>query len=276
MQILDSHVHLVAPDRSEGIVWPDADSSLYRRHRVQDLVEFHAPHTLQACEVIETSRRSVDDRWLLDTAANDARIAAVVLNLQPDASGFDARLRDAARSAKVVGIRFRPIDDYDLRARCLLDSVSSLELLGKSIEFGAKSAQQREGFVALAAQFTGIHWILDHCGHPPARGRVDPQWQAFIAAAALLPNTACKVTSEFACDDSYWPSLELLRARFGKHRLMFGSNWPVATLSEGHGQAVAQLEKLLAGDAPGFFSANTQAMYRLPIAAADGTSREYR
>jgi L-fuconolactonase len=274
MEILDSHVHFVDPERREGIVWPDPSSELCCRHGVSNLASFHEPHKLSGCIAIETSRRPIDDQWLVGLSEEESLLVGVVLNLQPDLDRFDERLARVATSPVFAGIRFRPIDDYDLSDSYLLENVAALGQLGKTIEFGARSGVQRRYFVDLASRFPEITWILDHCGHPSEGESIDLSWLAFVNDAASIPNAVCKVTSDFSCSDDSVPALECLFDAFGNGRLLYGSNWPVCTLKPAHDTAVARLEKVIGSVDPGFFGENARAVYRLPALAGVDTSQE--
>ena len=185
MRIFDSHVHLFDPEQPGGIVWPADDSSLYRPTMPSDLVAASKPLDVTECIAVETSRRPIDDQWLLKLADKTPMISGVVLNLQPDLPGFETRLDAALESDKFVGIRLRPIERYDLSAATLLSSFSLLEKSGKTVEFGAKTNEQKSALADLAERHSGTSWILDHFGHPKTCQVIDGDWLAL--AFLLLP-----------------------------------------------------------------------------------------
>jgi L-fuconolactonase len=81
-------------------------------------------------------------------------------------------------------------------------------------------------------------FVLDHIAKPKiGLGELDP-WKTRIADLAKRENVYCKVSglateADFANwrADQFLPYLETVLECFGPDRLMFGSDWPVATLA---------------------------------------------
>ena len=250
MQILDSHVHFFDPMRPEGIRWPDAASPLCRPTFPSDLVAAMDPHPLSGCIAVETSRRPQDDQWLLD------------LNLQPDKPGFEERLDRASESSKFVGIRLRPIEQYDLSSTTLLRSLRYLARHGKSVEFGAKSPGKKKEFAYLAGKYPDVTWILDHCGHPQGVS-IDEAWRAGITEIASVTNVVSKMTGLGGPLAEWRGTLDVLVELFGTERLLYGSNWPVSTLVDDCGNKIFAFSEYFGSDPEGFFFANTMCAYGL-------------
>jgi len=271
MSLLDSHVHVVDLSRPEGVAWPAADSPLYRSASVGDLAALYSGDGLSGCIVVETSRRDVDDNWLVALASTDSRVRGVVLNLRPDEPGFAGRLDRALLSDRFVGIRLRPIADYDLSSPRLISSLARVADAGKTVEFGAPTVEQKRQFAALAERLPELRLILDHGGHPPAQDDAIKEWQDGIRQIAASDNAVCKVT----CGDRR--VFESLLSAFGANRLLYGSNWPVSGFSAvTMAQRLEELRDFAGHDAPAFFSANAECVYGLITAAAGGISRESR
>ena len=82
-------------------------------------------------------------------------------------------------------------------------------------------------------------FILDHCGVPDVRGRVLDPWRTDLAAVAPpCPTWACKISGLVAyADPDGWsvddlrPFVEHAIAVFGWDRVLWGSDWPVCTLT---------------------------------------------
>lgn len=264
MKVLDSHVHFVDIDRADGVVWPLPDSPIYRSWNTADLESDLEPVELQACVAIETSRRLPDDHWLADLAMQSPLIAGVVLNLQPDLPGFAARLKRFAKREKFVGVRFRPIDDYDLNGDQLRRSIRQLSERGKCIEFGARTADQKAAFARLAADFPSSTWILDHSGHPTLEADAGCDWRRGIELIARLPNTACKVTGSTVLGDEWATVRTHLFNCFGPDRLMFGSNWPASPVSDNTAAMLSAASWMPGCETTKFYFSNAVRLYGLP------------
>ena len=263
MKVLDSHVHFVDPARSEGIVWPDQDSPVYGRRMPEDIFKAYNDSSLAGCIAVETSRRDIDDDWLIQLAGQHPHILGVVLNLRPDASEFSARLRRCRDNARFVGIRLRPIEQYNLEAPLLLKNIEQLQRDGRTIEFGANSVELKASFTRLARRFPETTWILDHCGHPEPGSELPSEWREGIAEIAALQNTACKITSGYCGSDLWAPMLRFLESSFGPDRLMFGSNWPACGPSVQMDEPVAQIGRVFDERSQRVLEMNARRIYRL-------------
>jgi predicted TIM-barrel fold metal-dependent hydrolase len=96
--------------------------------------------------------------------------------------------------------------------------------------------------------------VLDHCGVPDVKGRALDPWRDRMRAMAALPNVVCKVSGVVAyADRERWAPADLapfIRHTidcFGWDRVMFGSDWPVCTLSASLKQWVEALREVIAG-----------------------------
>lgn len=224
--------------------------------------------------VIETSRRFADDLWLLELAKREPLIRGVVLNLQPDLPDFDLRFEIAKRNEYFCGVRLRPIADYDLTSAVLRGNITRLSDSGYTIEFGAKSNEDKAMFTELARAFPQSSWILDHCGHPDFGAKsFGAEWLDSMKRIAALSNAVVKVTNPFGFTEQ--PNapdigklcesmMEALCGMFEHERLVFGSNWPVCNLSARYDSVVGILDDCLRNDGQrdAVFSRNARSIYR--------------
>lgn len=258
MQVFDSHVHFIDPERPEGVVWPAESGPLRRELLPIDRQQAANGYELSACIAIETSRRPADDQWLLDLTLNEPIVIAAVLNLQPDKAGFESRLEAASKYKGFVGIRLRPIEEYDLSSDLLHRSFALLQKMQKTVEFGATNGATKRRFAELATKYPEMHWILDHCGHPHFDGWPEEAWLRDMRQIAALPNVATKVTVAEGDPESFRPTLQALKDMFGVERLLYGSNWPVSKVD-----TVQFLMDFFGADAGAFFSDNARRVYDL-------------
>lgn len=260
INIIDSHVHFFDEQRSEGIVWPPVDSPMRAAGKATPARRqaLATRESLAGVIAVETSRRPVDDDWLLALADSEAGVLGAVLNLQPDQVNFAARLAVACQSAAFLGVRLRPIGDYDLGCNTLLQNLRVLEGRNKTIEFGARDQRLKSAFARLAMKLPDTTLILDHAGHPDMDCHADNKWLTSMREIAACPNAVVKVTmigDQFA---RWRPTLDVLVELFGPGRLLYGSNWPVADVAD-----IAELEQYFASDANAFFCDNTRSAYRI-------------
>ena len=92
--------------------------------------------------------------------------------------------------------------------------------------------------IALADLCPHVQFVLDHCGVPSIKERAEHPWRERIAEIALRPNVAVKISGVVAyADPESWtvadirPYVEHAIERFGWDRVVWGSDWPVCTLT---------------------------------------------
>jgi L-fuconolactonase len=83
-----------------------------------------------------------------------------------------------------------------------------------------------------------VTFVLDHFGKPDVLGKKKEPWAADLKALAAAPNVLCKISGlTTEADWKNWRPDDLKfyfeRALecFGFDRILFGSDWPVATLA---------------------------------------------
>jgi L-fuconolactonase len=133
-----------------------------------------------------------------------------------------------------------------------------------------------------AAACPDVMFVLDHVGNPEMgdrSGQPDPAWMDDIRRLAALPNTVCKLSGilgeptpgERAANSDpvahLVPYYETVLSSFGPDRLMFGSDWPVCTLSATYADVVAAAKELTSTlsrpEQTAIFSGTARRVYRL-------------
>src|SRR5262249_12324100 len=110
-----------------------------------------------------------------------------------------------------------------------------------------------------AAASPGLTFVLDHLRHTPLRPRPDELWMSHIHAMAAPPNTVCTLSGALserpqahdvdAGDEvtHLIPYYETVLSAFGPGRMMFGSDWPVCTLSASYAEVASAALALTSG-----------------------------
>ncbi|WP_313180826.1 amidohydrolase family protein [Sphingobacterium siyangense] len=123
-------------------------------------------------------------------------------------------------------------------------------------------------------QNPNLQFVLDHIAKPPIKSKAFDEWATFIDALAALPNVVCKV-SGLATEadwegwklDDFKQYLEHIFARFGKERIMYGSDWPVCLLAASYEESIAIVEDKLgqftATEKNAFWAENAIRVYNL-------------
>ena len=171
-------------------------------------------------------------------------------------------------------------------------------------------ADQLPAAIDAAAACPNLTFVLDHLGNPAIGPQLDQRWASAIRQLAALPNTVCKLSGilgeppaaghrpssrppdnhppesrspEIPPSGSplsgsrrpdvahLVPCYETVLEAFGPDRLMFGTDWPVCTLSASYATVVAAAQALTVALSPAdraaVFGGAARRVYRLGPAA---------
>lgn len=120
-----------------------------------------------------------------------------------------------------------------------------------------------------------VHFILDHCGVPDIAGDGLAAWKPLVAEVARRPNVTAKISGVVAyAQEENWtvetlrPYVEHTITSFGWDRVVWGSDWPVCTLTSSLSNWVAATHALIAGATPDerakLLSGNARRIWSLP------------
>ncbi len=133
---------------------------------------------------------------------------------------------------------------------------------------------QLDKAIALADACPDLAFVLDHCGAQSITPRVQPLWRAKIAEIAKRPNVTVKLSGVVAyADPKTWvlddlrPTVEQAIGLFGWDRVVWGSDWPVCTLTASLSIWLAATHALTSGasadEREKLFASNARRLWRL-------------
>ena len=230
---------------------------LYRQFYGQNVVKsVHVEADSNAPDPVD------ETAWLDSVAAPGGHPHALVVMCDMDGPAAERQLaRHLEASPRVRGVRIR--EHPDDPSRDFVAAYAALGRLGLSYELNTSP-----GPLGRAAGFVRAHpdvqVLLGHAGFPVRR---DPAyfatWRAEMAELAAIDHVACKV-SGFATVDHHW-SVDSLRPwvlacieLFGVERIVFGTDWPVASLFATYLETVDAWRRII--DEAGFSRAEQEAM----------------
>ncbi|MEP9400459.1 amidohydrolase family protein [Sphingomonas silueang] len=251
MTIIDAHMHCWSP-AAPGHAWPTAElPALHRDFGIDDLAVAAGEAPPAGVVLVQAQPNDAGTDWLLALAAREALVLGVVGWVDLADAAAPGRIAALANDPKLRGVRpmLQGIADTDWLLRDdLAPAIAAL------IEHGLRlDALVQPRHLPMLARFAD-RWpelpvVIDHAAKPgTAHGGLDP-WRAEIAALAAR-GLWCKLSGlrteqppgEDA--DALAPYVDHLVATFGE-RLMWGSDWPVLTLSgDGYGQWLAVADRL--------------------------------
>lgn len=282
--VLDSHMHFWDPHRLHYL-WLAEVPALNRTFLPSDLSAARRSDS-GGVLVVEADRASdeavAEVEWLTGLAQAGAPVRGVVAHV-PLERGLACRAMLAQLAARplVVGVR-RLLQDQPTGFALLPDFVTGVRQLAEHrfvLDLCVRDHQLAE-VAELARRCPEITFVLDHLGKPAVGRRPLRDWALDVDRLAALPNVACKLsglTSEVdrtTCMPAHLGSyLRHAVAVFGPERCMFGSDWPVASLTTTYGGWLATVREavadLTAADRHRIMIGTAEAVYGLDDARGD-------
>jgi predicted TIM-barrel fold metal-dependent hydrolase len=279
MKIVDTHQHLWDLDLFR-YAWLDALPPLNRSFRMPDYLA--AAKGLNVVKSVHLEA-DVDEAYMLDETRHLLALAdqpgnpleGIVACGRPDSEAFGFYLEKIAGHPKLKGIRrvLHTQPDEVGQGVTFINTVATLSDYGLSFDI-CVLARQLPIAIKLVSKCPDVVFILDHCGVPQVKERILDPWRSYITELAKFPNVSCKISGLVAyADPERWsaedlrPFVEHAIASFGWDRVLFGSDWPVCTLSASYRQWVEALQAITQGAAEvnqrKLFYDNAVRVYRL-------------
>jgi L-fuconolactonase len=274
---IDSHQHFWKYTPAE-YPWMKPEWPIRRDFLPSDLAPLLKAAGLDGCVAVQAQQTVAEARWLLSLADAHPIIKGVVgwVDLQSDRA--EEQLAELARHPRFVGVRHvvqdEPDDNFMLRP-AFQRGIGKLRQFNLAYDL-LVFPKQLPAAIQLVANFPEQRFVLDHIAKPPiAAGTLSP-WREQLRELAKAPNVWCKVSgmvTEAKWDgwraDDFRPYLDVVFAAFGVERLMFGTDWPVATLAGSYEQvhrlAADYTQSLTAKARAQFFGGNAAEFYRLAV-----------
>jgi L-fuconolactonase len=278
--MIDIHVHLWSPEWLR-YPWLAGLAQLNRPFLPQDFQAASAGAGLTGFIFVECgcepSQLLAETDWVATLAKREPRLRGIVAQAPVERSDV---IRDSltalARRPLVKGVR-RLLQGETQADFCLRpEFVAGVKLLADhsfTFDLCIRWEQLRE-VTELVRRVPEVQFVLDHLGKPPVRAGIIAPWAAAIKALAKLPNVSCKVSGlTTEADWQTWqpgqlqPYFQTVVEAFGYDRLLFGGDWPVATLATDYQRWVDTVASWVAdgtvADREKLFQSNAAKVYRI-------------
>ena len=256
MKIVDTHQHLWDLDLFR-YTWLEQLPGLNRSFRMEDYLAATKGIAVEKSVHLEAD---VDEPFILDETRHllrladqtDNPLAAVVASGRPESKQFPASLKKILGHPKLKGIRrvLHTQPDELSTSETFVENVHSLAGCGLSFDICVLERQLPLA-IRLVSRCPDVSFILDHCGVPRVKEKLLDPWRSNIREIAKFSNVSCKISGLVAyADPNNWtaedlrPYIDHVIECFGWDHVMFGSDWPVCTLSASFRQWVDALLSL--------------------------------
>ena len=280
LPIIDTHLHLIYRARLSypwlaGVAALDRDfayetyAAEARRCGITDALHMEVD---VAPDAIEAETRIVED---LATRPGSL-LRGAISSCRPEDEGFPAFLERQLANPFVRGFRrvLHVVPDELSEQPAFRANIKRLAAASRPFDLCVRP-DQIDKAIALADLAPSVQFVLDHCGVPTIKDRAERPWAEKIAEIAKRPNVAVKISGVVAyADPAAWsvddirPYVEHAIESFGWDRVVWGSDWPVCTLTASLSTWVAAAHAITLGcaasDRERLFSANARRIWRLP------------
>ncbi len=273
-RMIDTHLHLIYQDRLRypwlaGAPKLDRDFPLQEYLAEADRLGIEAALHMEV-DVVEEDQEAE----AAFVAGIGPPVIAAIAACRPEHADFPARLERIAANPFVRGLRRILHTSPDALAQAPLFAENLRRLAGHDLSFDlCVLARQLPIAIGLVRACPDVRFVLDHCGVPDVAARALDPWRDGITRLAALPNVACKISGIVAYAAADWttadlrPYVEHCIEAFGWDRVLWGSDWPVCTLTADLTRWVGATHELTAGCSDGererLLSLNARRIYRL-------------
>lgn len=240
--VIDAHRHIWAvSERRYDWITPDL-SALANDFTLEQSFEASEDLGIGGVVLVQAADTYEDTMYMLGQAKRAVQVRGIVAWAPLDRPDeVDAALDLYSHEPLIRGIRNLTHNYADrewiLRAD-VAKSLGELARRGMTLDYVATTPDHLEAIVRVAAAHRDLTIVLDHLGSPPAGIGGWSQWAEAMTRISRHPNVAVKLSGLATRSlPAHWaprdwePAVGHVLAAFGASRLMFGSDWPVSTLS---------------------------------------------
>lgn len=277
-QIVDSHVHFWDPQHLK-YGWLETVSPINHPYLPGDLAAASPNFDIESIIFVQADclpeEGLAEAQWVSSLAKQHSAISGIVAfaPLENGAATIE-HLEALSKLPLVKGIR-RLIQSEGAGFARQPQFVAGVQLLPR-FDFSFDICilhHQLPDVLALVDQCPDVSFVLDHCGKPGIKDHLIDQWREDITTLAGYTNVSCKLSGLVTeADHAVWtparlqPYIDHVIASFGPDRIMFGSDWPVATLASTYERwvetALAATSYLSAAEQEKIFRENALNFYR--------------
>ena len=270
---LDTHVHFWHFDPVRD-AWITPDMAALRRDFLPgDVWPLLHANNIEGCVVVQADQSEKETHFLLDQAAGNPFVKAVVGWVDLRAPDVSERLAYFSGFPKLRG--FRHILQGEQPAFMLeknfLNGLAQLPHFNFTYDILVYPRHLR-AVLELVKKFEHQRFIIDHLAKPYIRRGLIRQWARDMRRIARHENVYCKVSGiTTEADWKGWkpadlaPYLDVVFEAFGPKRVCYGSDWPVcllATTYERQREAVgAFVDRLSVDEQRAFWGGNALKFY---------------
>lgn len=277
--IVDAHVHLWDPERFR-YPWLEGLPLLNHAFMPEELMAGSISSGVGKFVFVECgcepSQNLAEADWVTTLAQTRSELKGIVAHAALErGQAALSDLKQLATHSLVKGIRRNlqgESNDF-LRQPGLIEGLKLLPQFGFTFDLCIRPDQLAAAH-ELVERVPEVTFVLDHFGKPPVRNKGFEPWARDLRELATAPNVVCKISGlTTEADWKEWkvadlePYFDHALACFGLQRVLFGSDWPVATLATSYERWIETVLKLMPfaneKELAQLFQTNAERIYRV-------------
>lgn len=277
--IVDGHVHLWDPARFR-YPWLEGLSSLNRAFMPEELMAGSRSSTVDKFVFVEcgceSSQNLAEADWIAALAHTRPELKGIVAHAALErGEAVLPDLKQLGVRPLVKGVRRNlqgESNDF-LRQPSLIEGLKLLPQFGFTFDLCIRSDQLPAAHKLIQC-VPEVTFVLDHFGKPPVRDKGFEPWARNLRTLAMASNVVCKISGlATEADWKDWrmadlqPYFDHALACFGPQKVLFGSDWPVATLATSYERWTETVLKLIPfaneQERAQLFQTNAERIYRV-------------
>ena len=274
MRILDTHLHLIYPDRF-SYPWIGPGHPLNREWSHESYFAEAVPLGIEAALHMEVDAAEADMEAETAFVLDLPRVVGAIAACRPESESFAAHIERLSAEPRVRGVRRILHESPNELSQTALFAENLRRLPNYDLTFDLclRADQLRPVGLPLVDAAPELQFILDHCGNPDIAGNGLDPWRADTAALADRPNVAVKISGIATNAQPGWnpgdlrPYVEHLIEVFGWGRVVWGSDHPVLTRNGSLTRWVEATRQIVSGasedEQARLFHRNAERIYRL-------------
>jgi L-fuconolactonase len=238
--IVDAHQHFWDPGRGD-YGWLKPGNPIHRVFATVDLRPLLIQTGVDATILVQAASTAAETDYMLGIARKTPWVLGVVGWIDLESADAVDEVRRRADDPLFLGVRpmLQDLPDPGWILQPKLDSALNA-IASEGLVFDALILPHQIAVITeLAQRHPQLSIVLDHAAKPRlGDGDAMAAWAKGIEALALLPNVTCKVSGLLTevrpggGMDDVARAIGVLFDLFGPQRLLWGSDWPVLTLSD--------------------------------------------
>jgi L-fuconolactonase len=276
MERIDSHQHFWNYERCRQVWMSEEMQVLKRDFLPKDIEPLLKKCNLDGCVAVQASQSEAENDFLLKMAAASSIVRGIVgwVNLRSD--NVIERLSFYKQFEKIKGFRHVIQDEPDLNFMLqpdFLNGVKALRNFGYTYDILIFNIHL-PNTLELVKRFPDQPFVIDHLAKPEIRNFHFEDWRKQLTAIAAFSNVFCKISGMVT--EAKWHKwnqgdfriyLDTVVELFGMERIIYGSDWPVCTLSSSYEDMYMIVDdyfsKFSKDEQNNFFGLNAAKFYRL-------------